>query len=131
IGFAWNCVRFVDKRGNTAHATGKDRRRRGKSAHPEHDLWFEFVVDRTAKRKTFGEAAHEAEDPWRNERRESDRRQFLKPELRPSRECEAVDLFFGNEQQDLVSALPQHFGNRDAGEKMSARPSASDDRVHW
>src|SRR5207302_3488550 len=124
-------IRFVNKRRDAADAARQNRRCRSKSAHAEHDLRFEFLINRPATGKAFGEATKEAKDGRGINRWKSDRRKFFEAKLRSRRKRETVDLFFGNEQEHFVSAFAQNFGDRDSGKQMTARSSTCNDRVHF
>src|SRR5207247_5404723 len=102
-------VRFMNQRGNAAHPSGQNWRGRSKSAHTKDNLRFELLVNRSTAGKTLSEPSNESENFRRINGRKTNRRQFLKPELRSGRKRETVDLFFRNEQEYLVSAFAQNF----------------------
>src|SRR5438105_299554 len=117
--------------GNAAQAPSQNRCGGSESTHAEHDLWFELLVNGAATRKTFGEPPNESEDGRGANRGKPDSWQFFETKLRTPGKSEAIDLFFGNEQEHFVPAFAQNFGDCNAREEMPTRASACNNRVHF
>ncbi len=130
VRFSGNRVRFVNKSRNAAHAPGQDGSGRSEAAHAEDNLRFEFAIDGAAKREALAKSPDEPEDHGRKWRRQRNGGQFFEWKTRAVRQCERIDFFLGDQQNDFVATIAQHFRHGDAGEKMSAGSATCNHCVH-
>ena len=130
VRFSGDCVRLVNKSRNATHAPGQDRSGRSESAHAEDNLRFEFAINGAAKREALAKPPDESEDHGRKRRRQPNGGQFFEWKIRALGECERIDFFFGDQQNDFVTTITQHFRHGDPGEKMSAGSATCNHCVH-
>ena len=116
---------------DAAHFPSKHRRRRREPAHAEDDLRFVTTVNRAAAREAFIETANKTENGRGERRGQSDAWKFFEGNFGMLFQGQGVDIFFGNEEQHVMAALPKHLRHGQAGKQMAARSTTCDDCVHF
>src|SRR6266403_4111580 len=72
VCFSRDGVRFMKERRRTTHPARQHWRRRGKAAHAENDLRFEFAIERSTDRKAAGKSPEKTEHGGRIKRWQPD-----------------------------------------------------------
>src|SRR5437870_4460155 len=94
--------------------------------------WLPLITSsvlRAASRDAVLESQKEMENLRRQEPRHRNRRQFFKTKFSALLRRQRVDFFFRNEEQRVMSALVQDFGDCESGKQMTAGSAACDDDV--